>query len=165
MRIRNLLIAAAVLSLAIPSLASAGSAYSRATGGGQILVSSEGGAGDTIAFTARNTTTDTDDARGQLQVIDRTGDGTGKDGVRIHGEVTCLQVTGNVAKIGGTIARDSSGNTDGFTLVVEDNGQGAEGTDMIAFQRVSDPTCDREDGDDDGSTELARGNAQVYAAP
>lgn len=132
----------------------------RATGGGQILVGTRG-AGDTIAFTAQNRAGSTADfATGQLTVQDRTG-GTGKDHVTLHGEVTCLRVTGNVAKLGGFF-RDGGG----FTLLVEDNGEGAKAleADMIALQYVADPTCEREDGDDDGQTELARGNVQVHDA-
>ena len=137
----------------------------KATGGGQILVSSDGGAGDTIAFTAQNLGTGDDAAKGQLQYIDRTG-GTGVGQTRFHGTVTCLQVSGNTAKLGGIVKNDSTGDTSGFTVVVEDNGQGAAAdNDMIAFQRTSDPTCDRQDGDDDGNTDLARGNVQVYDAP
>lgn len=166
MRIRNLLIAVAVLAIAIPGIASAGSAYDRATGGGQILVSSDGGAGDTIAFTAQNTGGANDAAKGQIQVVDRTG-GTGKGNVRLHGVVTCLRVEGNVAQMSGTVRKTNSADTSPFILVVEDNGQGAAAAqaDQIIFQRISDPSCDEDDVDDDGQTDLARGNAQVYDAP
>ena len=161
MRIRNLLIAVAVLAMAVPGIANAGAPLDRATGGGQILVSSDGGAGDTIAFTARNTTADSDDAQGQVQIVDRTG-GTGKDNVRMHGTVTCLRVEGTMAKIGGTVTK-SNGDTTPFTIVVQDNGQGSEAqNDTILLERVSDPSCDEEENDDDGNTDLARGNAQVY---
>lgn len=164
MRIRNLLIAIAVLSLAIPGFANAGSAYGRATGGGQILVSTDGGAGDTIAFTARNTATSGDAARGQVQLVDRTG-GSGQGNLRFHGTVTCLRVSGTIAKIGGVVKTDSTGDTSGFTMVVQDNGEGVSATDadQIAFERVSTPDCDDDGSDDDTQTDLARGNVQVYA--
>ena len=161
MRIRNLLIAVAVLAIAVPGFASAGAAYDRATGGGQILVDTDGGAGDTIAFTARNTAASGDAAQGQVQVVDRTG-GTGKGNVRFHGTVTCLRVDDNMAKIGGTITK-TNGATTPFTLIVRDNGEGAAASnDTIFLERVNDPSCDQDDSDDDGQAALARGNAQVY---
>lgn len=120
-----------------------------ATGGGQILVGSEGGAGDTIAFTAQGTA---DGAKGQVQYVDREG-GTGQDQVVQHGTVTCIDVQGNVARIAGEW-RD--GGT--FGLYVEDNGEG-DGTDMIAL--TPDLTDCAEDREDDDPTGLARGNAQV----
>lgn len=170
MRIRNFLIAAAVLSLAIPGFAGAGSAYDRATGGGQILIPSNGqGAGDTIAFTAQNTGGANNAAKGQVQVVERGGTGRGKNNVRFHGEVKCLIVQGNTAEMAGTY-KNGNGATTGFILYAQDNGEGAadlaaNGADQIALTRTSDPTCERDDSDDDGQTDLARGNAQVYDAP
>jgi hypothetical protein len=175
MRIRNLLIAVAVLALAVPGFAQAGSANDRATGGGQIFFSvDEDGepstnepvvqAGDTIAFTAQATA---DGAKGQVQFIDRTG-GTGKGQVKLHGVVTCIAVTGNLARIGGTATRnDDSSRGDNFQMVVEDNGEGASNLegDQIAFQFVDAPDCEEQDGEDDFMTTLARGNVQVYDAP
>lgn len=120
-----------------------------ATGGGQILVGSEGGAGDTIAFTAQGTA---DAAKGQVQYVDREG-GTGQGQVVQHGTVTCIDVQGNVARIAGEW-RD--GGT--FGLFVEDNGEG-DGTDMIAL--TPDLADCAEDREDDDPTGLARGNAQV----
>lgn len=165
MRIRNLLIAAAVLSLAIPGFANAGAANDRATGGGQILLSSDGkGAGDTIAFTAQNTGGANDAAKGEVQYIDRTG-GTGRGATRFHGDVKCLIVQGNTAELAGTF-KNGTGETTGFILYAADNGEGlAADPDQILFTRTSDPVCDRDDSDDDGQTDLARGNAQVYDAP
>lgn len=157
-RTRVLAVAACLLAAGVASGAGATSS-DRATGGGQILVSTDGGAGDTIAFTARNTGDD-DTAKGEVQYVDRTG-GTGQGQVVVHGDVTCLQVNGNTAKLAGNFRDGTS-----FTMVVVDNGEGAAASDdMIALQRVDDPTCERDDEDDDGSTALARGNAQVYDAP
>jgi hypothetical protein len=156
-------VAAALLVFAHPA-AQADSATDRATGGGQILVSSDGkGAGDTIAFTAQNRAGDDATAAiGQVQYVDRTG-GTGVGQTVVHGVVSCLAVNGNTAKLAGTW-NDGSG---AFTMVIEDNGEGAQatGADMIALNNTSDPTCKRENGDDNGNTALARGNAQVYDAP
>lgn len=174
MRIRNLLIAAAVLSLAIPGFASAGSAYDRATGGGQIFFSvDEDGnpstnepvaqAGDTIAFTAQE---GRNGVKGQVQFIDRTG-GTGRGQVKLHGTVTCLEVDGNTARIGGIATRnDDAGRGNTFQMLVIDNGEGLSNTegDQIAFQFVENPDCGEQDGEEDFQTTLARGNAQVHDA-
>ena len=156
----------AVLGLAVVTTfggsATAGST-DKATGGGQILLSSDGrGPGDTIAFTAQRR--EDGSVVGNVNVIDRLsggpGAGTGR-GVHFKGDVTCIDVQGNVAKIGG-VGERSDGTTTAFTLVVTDNGEGLDDNDLIALQYISsDPNCEREDGDDDGETELARGNAQV----
>lgn len=159
MRIRNLLIAVAVLALAVPGIASARSATDRATGGGQILVSNQS-AGSTIAFTAQGTP---EAAKGQVQVVDRSA-GTGQSQVKFHGIVECILVEGNMAEIAGS-ERDTG---DPFTLRVVDNGEGAnDGNDMIFFDDVEDDArCETDDDDDDDAqVALARGNAQVYDAP
>jgi hypothetical protein len=162
---RTLLLVVTAALITAPMAANAqGGPRDRATGGGQILVSTDGGAGDTIAFTAQNTGTD-DVARGEVQYIDRTG-GTGQGQTRFHGDVTCMTVMGNTAKIAGTFKNGSNDTSTGFVLFVTDNGQGnASGADQIAFQRTTDPTCERDNSDDDGNTDLARGNAQVHDAP
>lgn len=154
--------AAAVACLASPALA--GSSVDRATGGGQIWVASDGrGPGDTITFQARGTSAA---ATGSVNVIDRTaGATTGRgQGYHFKGTVTCLLVSGTTAKLAGT-GTGPEGET-GFTLIVTDNGEGSKApdSDMIALQYTDDPTCSREDGDDDSETDLARGNAQVYDA-
>jgi hypothetical protein len=122
-----------------------------ATGGGQILID-EGGAGDTIAFTAKDFG---DGAKGQVQYVDRTG-GTGQEQTVQHGTVTCIEVTGNVATIAG-LWRDGTG----FDLYVMDNGEG-DGTDMIGIMDDDDSECDYDpNGMDAEEFPLARGNAQV----
>ena len=120
-----------------------------ATGGGQILVGTDGGAGDTIAFTAQGTA---DAAKGQVQYVDRTG-GTGQGQTVKHGTVTCIDVQGNIARING-VWRD--GGT--FGLYVQDVGEG-DGSDVIALT----PKIEECEGDPDSGekTALARGNAQV----
>ena len=144
-------------ALAIPMVAQAGSSTDRATGGGQVLVSDDGGAGDTIAFTARGTA---EAAKGEVQYVDRTG-GTGQGQTTYHGDVQCLAVDGNRAKLSGTW-RDG-GN---FQLIVIDNGEGAgDENDVVIVQKMDDFNCsDEDDDDDDGQTALSRGNAQVYDA-
>ena len=147
---------AAVATLA--GSATAGGTADKATGGGQILLSSDGrGPGDTIAFTAQARQDGT--VTGNVNVIDRTGN-TGKGGVHFRGDVTCVVAEGNVAKIAG-VGERSDGTTTGFTLLVTDNGEGLDDNDLISLQYTNDPTCDRQDSDDDAQTELARGNAQV----
>jgi len=118
-----------------------------ATGGGQILVGTEGGAGSTIAFTAQAVG---DAARGQVQYVDRSGE----EQVVHHGTVGCIDVEGNTARISGEW-RD--GGT--FGLYVEDNGNG-DGTDIVALTPVNDTNC-ADDPEEENRTALARGNAQV----
>jgi hypothetical protein len=117
------------------------------TGGGQILVGTEGGAGSTIAFTAQAVG---DAARGQVQHVDRSGE----EQVVHHGTVGCIDVEGNIARISGEW-RD--GGT--FGLYVEDNGNG-DGTDIVALTPVNDTNC-ADDPEEENRTALARGNAQV----
>ena len=154
MKRRTITIMGLTLAVAIPvAAAQAGSPRDRATGGGQFAVSLQG-AGNTIAFTAQNTSSSGDAATGQVQYIQRVD---GQD--KLHGTVSCLRVSGNTAKIAGT-GRDGRA----FQLYVVDNGQGAAaGNDMISFQYADQATCDFDPGSN--VPELARGNAQVYDAP
>jgi hypothetical protein len=144
-----------VAVLAVPAaVAFGGSGTDRATGGGQILIGKS--AGNTISFEARGTS---DAATGNVQYVNRDT-GTGQSQVTRHGRVSCLAVDGNMAKLAGTW--DQGGT---FQVLVVDNGQGvAADNDLVTVQNTQDPTCDPEDDDDDGPTELGRGNAQVYDA-
>lgn len=142
-------------ALLVPTFASAGQ-EDRATGGGQIMVGSDGGPGSTIAFTARGTE---DAARGQVQYVNRE-DGAGKAQTVQHGTVSCLYVSGNTARIAGEW-RDGSGP---FYMYVKDNGQGSSTeSDIVALTSVSDSQC-ADDPQDDPKWALARGNAQVHDA-
>lgn len=124
-----------------------------ATGGGQVLVGSEGGPGSTIAFTARGTA---EDAKGQVQYVNRE-QGTGQSQVVQHGTVECIDVTENTARISG-VWRD--GGT--FGLYVQDNGEGSSGGGDIVTV-VPDPNgCNFSKPDETWA--LARGNAQVRDA-
>jgi hypothetical protein len=146
--------AAAGLLLLAPLVAIAGDG-DKVTGGGQILLSTKG-AGNQIAFTAQQKGSE---ATGQVQTIDRSA-GTGRSQVKFHGVVDCVEVNGTMAKVGG----HKKGGTQRFTLLVQDNGQGAAADpDMIAFKKgdAADPTCEPGDDDDDGLMALGRGNAQV----
>lgn len=124
-----------------------------ATGGGQVLIG-DGGAGDTIAFTARGTA---DGASGQVQYVDRTG-GTGQGQTVDHGTVECIEVDGNTARISGTW-NDGEG---AFSLFVVDNGQGsAAEDDIVTVTRLTTPQCGDDFEDPDNRDALARGNVQV----
>ena len=148
---------AAIVVLSLPLAASAGSGTDRATGGGQVLIGTRGGAGDTIAFTAHDRTKNP----GQVQYIDRTATGQ----TRYHGVVECVVVDGNVAQIAGQWTNQGEGN---FQLYVEDNGEGAKAleSDVVVVEEMAeDPTCDLDpDEDTQDDFALARGNAQVYDA-
>jgi hypothetical protein len=101
MRIRNLLIAVAVLAIVVPGMASAAAPSGfKVTGGGQIIEEGVQGPGDTVGFNAQEvtgddpaSTQDTDDAaRGQFQYIQRGEDEEGNTPANdsFHGVVTCL---------------------------------------------------------------------------
>ena len=161
MKVRLLMAGFAAMSLlAFPLVAEAGSPTDRATGGGQVLFSTDGGAGNTIAFNAHGGA----DPKGQLQRIDRSA-GTGQAQVRFHGVVDCYrQVNPTTAEFGG-YNRDNT--ADRWTAVVTDNGEGAKATnsDMIMFEDTATDACQEDDNDDDNAVALARGNVQVYDAP
>lgn len=113
MRLRNFLIAVAVLALAVPAAAVAAPPEDRGnggpptgfkvTGGGQIISEAqeaEGGPGDTVGFNAqeiegddeRSPGDDDDAARGQFQYVPRPPEEGGNQPVneKFHGVVTCL---------------------------------------------------------------------------
>jgi hypothetical protein len=139
----------------------AGSNTDRATGGGQVLVGTRGGAGDTIAFQAHNDAATGIAATGQLQYVNRTATGQ----TVFHGLIECMRVTmnGTVAKIAGHWNAKSGGGI--FELLVTDNGQGnAAPDDMISLDETGTSVeCDTDNSDDDDfNTALARGNVQIY---
>jgi hypothetical protein len=136
------------VALALSGVSASAGQQDAARGGGQILVGSEGGAGSTNAFTAEGTA---DAARGQIQYVNRSGE----EQVVQHGTVTCIDVEGTVARVGGSW-RD--GGT--FGLYVEDHGNG-DGTDIVALTPFNDANC-ADDPEDENRTALARGNAQVW---
>lgn len=148
----------AAAGLAALALVAAGSPNDRVTGGGQILVSEDGGAGDTIAFTAQE---GRDGVKGQVQYVDREG-GTGQGQSVFHGTPTCLVVEGNTATIAGQW-RDGGD----FEIHVVDNGEGstADGEDVVIVDNEpTDPNCQEDDGESREPVALARGNAQVHDA-
>lgn len=147
------LAAVAVLSAGLLANAADGD---KVTGGGQILADDQqSGAGSTIAFVALQRG---DAGEGQVQYVQRDG-ATGQGQTVYHGTVTCVEVTGNTAFIAGAW-RDGGD----FEIFVEDNGQGAESTDLIFVDNEPvDPNCQEDDGEDDREpVALARGNVVVH---
>ena len=150
MKAHAIVAAAGAVALLAAGTAVAGSKTDRATGGGQFLINTRGGAGDNIGFTAQGTA---DAAKGQVQYVDRTSTGQ----TTYHGTVDCLVVVGKEAHIAGTW-RDGTF----FHLFVSDNGH--HGADMIQMDpNASDNQCNFRSRPSDRSS-LARGNVTVYDA-
>ena len=154
MKIRHLAgVAVGITALAAPVVAHSADG-DKATGGGQILIGSDAKR-STITFNAQQTG---DAIRGQINVIDRSV-GTGKQQQHLKGTVTCIEVTGNAAEIGGRLNDDRP-----FYLRVVDAGEPGAGNDMIEFDTAeTNPNCDQE-GNEDPRFEgaLAKGNVQVH---
>ena len=147
--------AGALAVVAASMVASAGTG--KALGGGQTDVSSRG-AGDTIAFTSHLTGGGDDDARGQVQYVDRDG-GTGQGQTVYHGTVFCMRIAGNTAYIEGDWDRPTTGH---FAMFVEDGGEPNQGRDMIEINPDAPaPDCSDDDSAGDEVAALARGNVQV----
>ena len=156
---------AAALSLLVEPAALAGNATDKATGGGQVLLSSSGVKTSTIGFTAQETA---GVSKGQVQVVDRDA-GTGQNQTRFHGTVNCVVVKTNMAYIIG-VGQDG---TTPFEMYAADNGEGANatGADMILFRQGSQTTADDPAvGPNNGpcgvnktdqAADLAHGNVQV----
>jgi hypothetical protein len=170
--VKRIVISGAVLALALSGtgVGSAAPAVTKITGGGQTLVPSGGGAGDTVGFNAQ---VDADgNVKGQFQYVNRNGTGTGQGQQVAHGEVTCAAVftrpdeggAGGVAAFGGTL-RDGTA----FRVDVSDNGAGAGTSDMILVRTAADAEgdneglCDEEDAPD-SLPELNRGNVTIHKA-
>jgi hypothetical protein len=90
-----------------------------ATGSGHITI---GGELRTFTFNAKRDSSNV--SSGQAELFNRSS------GIRVHVEINCLNVAGNVATMSGTVS-DSSSTTPPFTagnpvwFQVVDNGQGA----------------------------------------
>lgn len=190
MRIRNLLIATAVLSIALPGIANAESGF-KVTGGGQTITNAQAdaggssavrGPGDTFGFNAQALDSDmmTDAAKGQFNTIQRTTGATvGRGrGDHIRGEVNCLvAISGGedgAARFGGVVrGQESAEDPLLFAVDVTDNGEGnRDNDDMIIFRTFrqgeldeNENACDMEpEEDQDDEIILARGNVQVHNA-
>jgi hypothetical protein len=134
------------------SAATAQQGAARVTGGGQVIASTDAqGAGDTLAFGVVETR---DGVRGQFQAVETSA--AGRDMIRFHGVVTCLEVEGNTARFGGF----ERGGDQAFTVDVMDNGDG--GTDVVVFKTTDEPCGDSDEDPLFGETSLARGNATVH---
>jgi uncharacterized Zn-binding protein involved in type VI secretion len=160
MKFKVALAGAAVVALALPVTAAVAGNGDKATGGGQVLLGSGDVKASTIAFTAQGTT---EAAKGQVQFVDRSA-GTGRNQVKYHGIVDCIEVTGTLAIIGGfKRGGEASDSADRFVLRVQDNGEPNRGADMIQFDNESDApdTCGNDDENEPPEFALARGNAQV----
>jgi hypothetical protein len=153
-------VAAATATLAVAAMcagsALAGAPNGRVTGGGQNPLESVTGPGNTIAFEAHQGSGTT--ATGNVQFIDRSA-GTGQSQVKYHGTIECLFFdSSNSAQMYG---HDRNG--DPFELFVMDNGEGASGgNDIASFNNDPRGDCSKPDSSDEGSTQLFRGNSQVY---
>ena len=179
MRIRNLLIAIAVLAIAIPGIANAQSGF-KVTGGGQGLASSDSssvrGPGDTYGFNAQDLDGDpnTEAAKGQFNSIQRDAAATvgrGK-GEHIKRRVECLVAVSagqdGAARFGGVIAGSEFEDdpvdpvtnepyTDRMIWVVDvtDNGEGnSADDDLIQYEEQEEDYDD--DGDPDSPCDPAR---------
>lgn len=151
MRIKLAVACAGVLALALPLTAGAGS-HGKVTGGGQVLFSNDGGAGNTIAFTAHDAERRNS---GQVQYVDR------QSGNKFHGTVTCVEIhNDNSATFGGSWDRASSEDRF-FEIHVWDNGPGPNDG-IIIDHREQAPNCDGPD-ENDRPDELGRGNLTVHS--
>ena len=156
MKIKRACALAAAVALAIPVSAAVAGNGDKVTGGGQVLFSDDDVKRSTIAFTAQGTSTA---AKGQVQFIDRSA-GTGRDQVKYHGVVDCVEVEGQYAEVGGY--RKGTENLDRFILRVFDGGEPNQGNDMIQFDNeTEDNRCGNDNDDEDPDVALAKGNAQV----
>ena len=158
MKLKHVCAVAGVALLAIPVSGAVAGNGDKATGGGQVLLG-DSGKRSTIAFTAQGTT---EAAKGQVQFIDRSA-GAGRNQVKYHGVVDCIEVTGNTASIGGYRKGEPADTADRFALRVVDNGEPNQGQDMIQFDDMTDETntCGDDEEDDAPEFALAKGNAQV----
>jgi hypothetical protein len=170
----------AFMCAAVPAgIAVAESDGLKVTGGGQVVADDQAsGPGDTIAFNAQQTApadamSGIAAAKGQLQVINRTG------GTKFHGDVTCIRtITVDDAmdpnngetfvRFGGFQQVRGQNTTTPFTVDVQDNGEGSTASedDMIYF-RQRDPGEDPCEDDSNPATELrsstlARGNVKQH---
>ena len=162
MRIRKMLIAAAVVSLAIPAFAAAApkdnapTGY-KVTGGGQIIAEGVTGPGNTVGFNAQELQGGT--VRGQFQYVPRNANEDSAQ-TKFHGVVTCLEDLGdNAARFGGYFRSEPSRF---FTVDVTDGGQGAEGVGDMILVRETTASCADRDEDEQPLLLLGRGNVKIH---
>jgi len=169
--VKRLVVTGAVLALGVAGMSagSAAPAVTKITGGGHTLVPTDGGAGDTIAFTAQTDGTP-EGVKGQFQYVDRTG-GTGQGQKVYHGRVTCVALLPSDGPNVGVIGGFSDGVP--FRIDVIDNGQGSAAENDLIVVRQGDAAQDGGD-DDSGDTalcdnedetadaDLSRGNVKIH---
>jgi hypothetical protein len=105
-------------------------------------ISGTGIASEQYSYSALRTDLATPDvAKGQFEVMYTATTGTE---IKIHGDVVCMNVFGNNARVGGQITKvwrngvqiPITANTHAFWVVV-DNGEGAASTDLVSLVRFS----------------------------
>ena len=171
MRVRLVLGLSLVMALVFAVAAIAGPTQYKVTGGGQVLAVADSsgvhGPGSTITFQAFiNEQGEDQDSTGQVNIIDRSESANGK-GVHYRGEVDCTFLASDPAG-GGYAELQGHGTTqDGddsfFVVRIRDNGQGADSTDQVEFDRdASQPDCGDDHSGDDPELYLARGNAKIH---
>jgi len=108
----------AVLALSTSAQAADNGIVASATGAGHITI---GGELRTFSFTAQKDSSN--NSRGQAELFNRSG------GIRVHLDINCLSVVGNVATMSGTVSNSNAtgepfgtGNPIWFQVV--DNGEG-----------------------------------------
>lgn len=137
----------------------------KVTGGGQIDVSTSGGAGNTLTFYGEEAT---GGDRGQVQYVGTADAGPGGVADLWHGFVDCVNIEGadpDGDGFGGR-ARLSGDTSDGETFWLEvidpdAGGPGGDGADPIRLHKPTDSDCD-EENDDARDTELGRGEAVIH---
>jgi hypothetical protein len=90
----------------------------------------------TFAFTAKNRT---DGTQGQFQLVNRA------TGFKQHGRVTCLEVEGNVAWVGGITEQTNNPAFEGIAAIWQlvDDGEGSDSQDLISFAFLAAPPWDQ----------------------
>jgi hypothetical protein len=115
-------LAASLAALAIASSAAAESVTALATGSGQFEFTSNAGVTALRTFAFEATKTSDGSATGQAQMYNRALPG------RIHLEIDCLNVIGNIAVVSGTVTYSTEAGIsvgDPAIFGVQDNGEGA----------------------------------------
>jgi len=118
------LVCASILAVAVVSSASATGVTQSATGSGQFEFTSDTGVTALRTFAFAAVTSGDGTVTGQAQIYNRAVPG------RIHIEIDCLNVIGNIAVLSGTYVYSTdpaASPGDRAIFAVEDNGEGAGG--------------------------------------
>jgi hypothetical protein len=134
----GMIVAALVLTVGTSvAIAQGNGIVASATGSGQLIDPSNPSANRTFSFTARKDSSN--NSSGQLELFNR---GTG---VRLHGEINCLNVVSGTATMSGTFTDANAAGAgfvgDPFWFQVVDNGEGAKAPpDLISLVFIFSPT-------------------------